>query len=476
MEYKIDPAPPLYVDLDGTFCKSDLLFESLVIALKSNPLIIFMCFVWLLKGRSYLKSKLSARADINTELLPLNPHFYAFLLEEKAKGREIILATASDKKYADGIYQHFDIFDSFISSDGETNLKGEAKLARIQSMSQRFAYAGNASEDFVLFDKAAETYLVNPTRKAQKMADKGSFTQVFDDDTEMVRAWGKQLRLHQWLKNLLIFVPLLVSGSFIQPSLVMLAALGFVSFSLLASGTYIINDLLDLDADRSHQRKRFRPLAAGIISIIDAKVAVILLTGFAFSLATMVSVQFSLVLLVYLVLTLSYSLAIKQYIGLDVITLASLYTIRILAGAVLLGVTVSFWLLSFSMFVFLSLALVKRCAELKSFESEGKTVTKGRDYNVLDYGILANLGTASAMLSVLMFCFYVNSNVLTDQYQQPSLLWLIVPALCYWMMRMWIKTHRGEMHDDPIVFSLKDRGSKITIGFIGLTALLAQTL
>ena len=211
-------------------------------------------------------------------------------------------------------------------------------------------------------------------------------------------------------------------------------------------------------------------------SIINAKIVAAILFFFAFGLTSVLDGLFVFVLAGYLILTLIYSFKIKQYIGLDVITLATLYTVRIFAGAVILDVPVSFWLFAFSMFVFLSLALIKRCAELKSFEEQNKTHAIGRDYNVLDYSVLMNLGTSSAMLSVLMFCFYVNSNVLTNQYQQPTLLWLIVPALCYWLMRMWIKMHRGEMHDDPIVFSLKDKGSLITIGFIGLIALLAQLL
>ena len=466
----------LYVDLDGTFIKSDTLFESFIVAIKSNPFIIFICIGWLIKGKSYFKHQLSQHADIAIQLLPVNPEFYTFLIKEKEKGREIVLATASNEKYAKSVCDIFDLFDAYISSDIDNNLKGKDKLLKIKSLSERYSYAGNSSEDFVLFEQAEESYLVNPTKKARKMSLDFIPTRLFDNEKQSVTAWLKQLRVHQWIKNSLIFVPLLVSGYFVDIGSILLSLIGFFSFSFLASATYIINDLLDLNSDRNHKQKKYRPLASGSISIVDASLVAAILFILAIGIALSLDGLFIYVLTGYLLLTLVYSFKIKQYIGMDVIALAMLYTIRILAGAVILNVTVSFWLFSFSMFVFLSLALIKRCAELKSLEGEDVNHTTGRDYNLLDYSVLMNLGTSSAMLSILMFSFYVNSNVLADQYQQPTLLWLIVPALCYWMMRMWIKTHRGEMHDDPIVFTLKDNGSLVTIGFIGLTALLAQIL
>jgi 4-hydroxybenzoate polyprenyltransferase len=474
-EHAVIPST-LYVDLDGTFTKTDLLFESLVIAIKNNPLNMFLCFFWLLKGKAYLKHQLSQRADVDTKLLPLNSEFYTFLLEEKSKGRKVVLATASNEKYAKRICNESDLFDSYISSDMNSNLKGKAKLLLIQSKNEKFSYAGNSRDDFIIFEKCEESYLVNPTKKAKKLAVQSPTSKTFDDSYVSKLVWIKQLRVHQWLKNLLILVPLIVSGKFMDSDSILLSVLGFISFSCLASATYIINDLLDLESDRSHIRKKSRPLAAGTISLVNGKIAAIILFVLAFSIASFLYDLFNLVLILYLVLTLTYSLKVKQYIGMDVIALASLYTVRIIAGAVILGVTMSFWLLSFSMFVFLSLAIIKRCAELKSLEKTTKVITTGRDYHVEDYMVLMSIGTSSAMLSILMFCFYVNSNVLADQYQQPTMLWLILPALCYWMMRMWIKTHRGEMHDDPIVFSLKDKGSTITIGFMGLIALLAQVL
>jgi len=465
---------PLYVDLDGTFIKTDMLWESFLVALKARPTVIFLCFFWLTKGIAYLKFQLANFAEVSVELLPLNTDFYDYLLEQKKKNRKIILATASNEKYAKKICEQYDVFDSYISSCEKNNLKGNAKLRAIRSETDAFAYAGNSTQDFVLFEHAEESHLVNPTRRARRLAKKKNVTAVFDHEKKVVKAWAKQLRVHQWLKNLLVFVPLFVSGSFTSSGLVLNTILGFLSFSFLASATYIINDLLDLESDRSHPRKHKRPLASGLISIAVAKICAFSLLVLAFAIASVLSPLFGVVLFAYLVLTLSYSFKLKQYFGIDVITLASLYTIRVIAGASLLGITVSFWLLAFSMFVFFSLALVKRCAEVRSLEDQGKSLISGRDYGTGDYPILVGFGTASATLSVLTFCFYINNNAVTNQYQEPDILWLAMPALCYWLLRVWIKTHRGEMHDDPIVFSIRDRGSIITIAFIGLITTIAQ--
>ncbi|OUR74063.1 hypothetical protein A9Q78_01770, partial [Methylophaga sp. 41_12_T18] len=398
------------------------------------------------------------------------------LLEEKAKNRKIVLATASHEKYAKNVCDEYDLFDSFISSDINSNLKGEAKLLRIQSETKKFSYAGNSKEDFVIFDRSEESYLVNPTNNAKKLAVNSPTSKTFDDTPMTWMVWFRQLRVHQWAKNFLIFVPLIVSGQFLVENSILSSVLGFISFSCLASATYIINDLIDLECDRRHPRKKNRPLAAGKISVVYANVAAFVLFFLAFTIASVLMDEFILVLAVYLIMTVTYSLKIKQYIGMDVIALASLYTLRIIAGAAILSVTLSFWLLSFSMFVFLSLAMIKRCAELKSFKREPNARISGRGYELADYFVLMSIGTSSAMLSILMFCFYINSNVLTDQYQKPILLWLVLPAFCYWMMIMWLKTNSGEMHDDPLVFSLKNKGSIVTIGFMGIIALLAQVL
>lgn len=466
----------LYVDLDGTFTKADLLFESLISSIKNKPFVLFYIFFWILRGRAYLKHKLSLFGNVDVKSLPLNEEFYRFLLDEKRNGRTIVLATASNEKFAKMVCDEFDIFSSYLSSDDTINLKGESKLRRIQAENKIFSYAGNSVEDFIIFAESEESYLVNPTDAARKIALTTSTTRAFDDKPQSGSVWLKQLRVHQWIKNILIFVPLFVSGSFLHQQPFVLSLAGFLSFSLLASATYILNDLLDLESDRLHPRKKNRPLASGRISIARGIIVVFVLFVVSLIISLFVGPIFFIILISYLILTLSYSMKLKKYFGIDVICLASLYTLRIVAGAAIIGVVVSFWLLSFSMFIFFSLAIIKRCAELRVIEKSEKIKAAGRDYNADDYHLLVSVGVSSSMLAVLMFCFYINSNVLTDQYQEPTLLWLAVPALTYWIMRMWIKTHRNEMHDDPIVFSLRDFGSVVTIGFIGLITIVAQIL
>jgi 4-hydroxybenzoate polyprenyltransferase len=467
--------PPIFVDLDGTLTKTDMLYESAIFCIKNHPTRLLLCIFWIFKGVAYLKFKLSEGFTFDATLLPLNKDFYQFLVDEKAKGREIILATASNEAIAVEIVNSYPIFSSSVSSNEALNMKGEEKLKRILEMNSVFAYAGNSADDFKIFPFAAESILVAPTREAKRLKETIHFSAEFNDDPIRTTLWIKQLRMHQWLKNLLIFVPMLVSQSYTLNS-IFVTTLAFLAFCFLASSTYIFNDLLDLESDRRHLRKRYRPLAAGNISIQHG----IFVSGLLFLMSVIVASFLNKVflgyLLVYLVSTLAYSLKFKKYIGIDVILLASLYTVRILAGAAVIGVPLSFWLLSFSMFIFFSLALVKRCAELKSLMQAGEKATSGRDYNTADYEVLLGLGTSSSLMSVLMYCFYANNNVLTKQYQEPTILWIAIPALAYWLSRMWIKTHRGEMLDDPIVYSLKDRGSLITIFFIVVVTLLAQIL
>ncbi len=465
----------IYIDLDGTFVKSDLLIENFLSAFKKNKLVIFYCFTWLFKGISTLKYELAKRSDVSASNLVINEEVHEFIKQRKAEGSEIILATASTQIDAEKIVKEFEVFDRYLCSTPEVNLKSKRKLDAILSETDDFSYIGNSKDDFTILDVSTEPYLANPSIEAERKNREKNYPVLSRINVSAIKLWAKQLRIYQWVKNSLIFVPIFVSANFFDINLLLLTVLAFFSFSLLASATYQINDLLDLDADRIHARKRFRPLASGDLDIVDV-VKVTAVTGLiAILLAALAGAGFLLTLLGYLVLTLSYSTIFKRYFGMDVILLALLYTIRIFAGAAVIDVVVSFWLLSFSMFVFFSLALVKRCSEIKAASISNKAIT-GREYTFEDYIVLMAFGICSALLALLTFCFYSNSNVLVDQYQQPDLLWLAVPVLGYWLMRMWIKTNRNEMHDDPIVFALKDRGSLICIATIGVTFILAHVL
>jgi 4-hydroxybenzoate polyprenyltransferase len=470
---------PMYVDLDGTFIKSDMLFETCIDAIKRKPYLAILLPFWLLKGRAYLKEKLSSNAKIDVSMIPINFKVHDFLKTLKADGVKIILATASHEKIAQQFVEVYPVFDGYIASSNKINLKGSEKLRAIQKVSESFDYIGNSSEDFILFKKARKSYLISPTPKAKKLyEDAPEAIELIAEpyDKKDIGVWIKQLRIHQWIKNILIFVPILVSNQFGEAGLIVNTILGYIAFSMLASSTYIINDLVDLDSDRGHSRKCKRPLASCRISILEGSIAAVCILVTALLLAVSISTSFLLTLLIYLALTLTYSFKIKRYFAMDVITLASLYTIRIFAGAAILGVTVSFWLLSFSMFVFLSLALVKRCAELVALQKTQMRQVSGRDYNIDDLNIFISFGCSSSLLAVLMYCFYLNSDILSNQYQEPQILWLSLPAFGYWLMRMWVKTVRGEMHDDPIVYSLKDKGSLISISIMITITILAHIL
>lgn len=467
---------PLFVDLDGTYTKTNLLLESFIIAIKKNPFVIFYCISWLLKGKETLKYQLSELADIDTNTLPLNPQFLYFLIEEKKKDRLIYLATASNEKYAKDILNNTNIFDGYISSCKEINLTGKKKLQKIKAITDNYAYAGNECIDFEIFEQADQSLLVNPSANVMRKARKLKIDRFFDVKKFDISVWLKQLRTHQWLKNLLLFVPLVISGRFADPNDILIIVYALIAFNFLASSTYIINDLLDLESDRNHARKKSRPLAAGSIGIKEGTFASCLLLAFATSLSIFIGDEFTQIFITYLFLTLIYSFKLKRCFGIDVICLAVLYTIRILAGAAAIGVTVSLWLLTFSGGLFLSLALVKRCSEIQLMNAERKKQIVGRAYSVGHYSILISFGISSAILAICIFFFYIKNNILIGQYSQPYILWLTFPALCYWLIRVWIKTLRGQMHDDPIEFSLKDKISLVIASFCGLIVIAAQVL
>ncbi|WP_412971981.1 UbiA family prenyltransferase [Glaciecola sp. MF2-115] len=456
----------LYVDLDDTFIYTDLLYESYTLLVKHKPLIALIALFYLLKGKNAFKGFIATHIRLNAETLPVNEDLLLFLRNNKSRWDRIVLATASHKKYATEVLNKFpDVFDDVLASDETRNLKSGRKLQEINNESTTFDYIGDSSADKVIFRNAESSFLVS--KSLGKFSDL-TFEKIFIRPQLTLKLILKQIRIHQWTKNLLLFVPLLTSGLFVSVDSIMTGIIGFFAFSFLASSTYIINDLLDLEADRQHPNKSKRPIACGTLSIPTAMLISSSLFVSSFILAVMTNAEFTLLLLAYFVLTLSYSLNFKQYVALDTILLASLYTIRIIGGAILIGVALSFWLLAFSMFIFFSLALVKRCAELKLLEKCDKQAATGRDYNSSDYTILSSFGSSSSMLAVLMFCFYLNSDVLEDQYTSPHVLWAAVPMLAYWLVRIWVKTSRGEMTDDPILFALKDRGSLIIVA--GLAA------
>lgn len=468
---------PIVVDLDGTLTPTDTLVESLVKLVKRSPVYLLRLPVWLFKGRAGFKETVAGHANISVNRLPYSEPLLTYLRGEKERGRRIILATAAHKSIADGVTAHLGIFDDVLATDAGHNLKGKAKLDAIRRRyGDEFVYAGNSQADIPIWLAAKAAVLVGVSPDIAKIVRSSVPIELeFPKDSGGLRSWLYALRVHQWLKNLLLFVPLLTAFSFTEISKLVTVATAFLAFSFAASSTYVVNDLWDLDSDRAHPRKRLRPFANAKLQILHGLAVAAIAIVLAIALALAVSKSFLLMLLLYMVLTSAYSWTLKQQVLIDVLMLSILYTLRILAGSVAIGIVTSTWLLAFSVFVFLSLALVKRCAELVTLDQNGVANTRGRDYRVSDLAVLWPLGVGAALSAVVVFGLFISAPETQMRYATPNLLWLAAIGLIYWLARLWIKTSRGEMHDDPMIYAIKDRGSRITILVIICITLVAYS-
>lgn len=473
-------ARPLVVDLDGTLLRSDLLIESALGYLRRGIVASFHLLPWLVKGKSALKEALASRVELAVELLPYNQEVVAFIRQEKNR-RTIVLATASHSIYAERVAEHLGLFDRVIATTSDVNMSAEAKRDRLVREFGRkgFDYIGNANADLAIWEAAGEAYLADPeTGVLQKARRLGNVAQVFKTRQSPGRAFLKGLRPYQWLKNLLVFVPLIAAHQFTNLPLIGLCLLAFALFSLAASGGYMLNDLLDLESDRYHPRKRLRPLASGELPIRVGILAMPLLLLLALGVSGfLLPVRFTLCLAFYITLTVAYSQYLKRVAAVDTIVLTGLYTIRILAGSFACGIMPSFWMLAFSMFLFLSLAMVKRYTELLDARAKGISgQTKGRGYFPADLEIIASLGVSSGYMSVLVLALYIQDAKTVLLYHNPTLIWLACPILLFWFSRLWMIAHRGEMHDDPLLFAIRDRASLISGALFAAVFLLAMVL
>lgn len=458
------------MDLDGTLIRTDLLLEPFFALLKQNALYAFVLPVWLLEGKANLKHRIAEHVELDASRLPYNKSFLDYLREEKERGRELVLATASNVKYADQIARHLGLFDAVLASDASANLSGPHKKQRLlDSYGERgFDYAGNSKADLDVWSHAAGGVLVNPEPGVQHAAENLiEIHKIFDDRNRGARELVTAMRPHQWLKNLLVFVPLVMAHRFHEPQLMLQALLAFVAFSLCASSAYLLNDLLDLPDDRQHPTKRNRPIAAGKLPIVHVTVLIPVLLLGAFATALPLALEFLGVLALYYAVTLAYSLVFRRVVLVDVVVLAGLYTARIIAGAAATTVFPSFWLLAFSMFFFFSLALVKRYSELLMLEQENRAGATGRSYLAGDLEGLAQSGIASGYLAVVVLALYINSAKVMVLYGFPAAIWMLCPLLLYWVSRIWLLARRGKMRTDPVVFAIEDAQSR-WLGVIGL--------
>jgi len=459
---------PLVVDLDGTLIRTDLLHESTLQFVRANPMATFSLPGWLVAGKAVLKARIAGETSLDVTVLPYHTELLTWLTEQKAAGRQLVLATASDSRYAEAVAAHIGLFDLVLASDGTINLAGDNKRAALVARfgERGFCYAGNSSTDLAVWQSAASAVVVSDDGGLIERARRlGPLEQVFGNGgASRLALWLRAMRLHQWLKNLLIFVPLFAAHRADAHSLP-LAALAFLAFGLAASSVYLCNDLIDLPHDRRHRSKRKRPFAAGALPVWQGVLAFpCLLLGSAV-LSSFLHWHFAVALAGYYLLTLMYSFVLKERVIMDVTALALLYTARLVAGAAAVAVPLSFWLLGVSMFLFLSLALLKRYSELIAQRNAGFLgKAPGRGYGSDDIEMLSSLGASAGYGAVVVMALYVNSSAVVGLYREPRLIWGACPLLLYWVSRAWIIAHRGQMHDDPVVFAARDRTS-IVIGF-----------
>jgi 4-hydroxybenzoate polyprenyltransferase len=478
-ETRVDAArnllPPLCVDLDGTLIHSDLLVETALALLARRPWLIFAMLGWLIRGRANLKQQIAKRVILDPAALPYNHELLAWLRQERLR-RQVLLCTASDQTLAERVAGHIGCFDGVLASNGTVNLSGRHKAQTlIDTFGERgFDYVGNAPVDLAVWQHARAAVVVERGHALSTLAGKlCPVDRRFLLHSGGLTSWLKALRIHQWIKNILVFLPLLAGHRLLDVDSVLRACIAFFCFGLCASSVYLTNDLLDLPADRKHHRKRHRPFAAGSIPLIAGPPVALALLLVGFSLASLISIRFVEVLAAYYVLTTAYSFKLKRIMMLDVVVLALLYTSRIVAGSAALEAKPSFWLLAFSMFIFLSLAMVKRFVELRTLLKDGEAKSAGRGYDVEDIPLIQSMGSASGYLAVLVLALYIDSTASEALYSRAHYLWLLCPLLLYWVSRTWAIAHRGLMHDDPVVFAVMDRTSQVLLVLAAIVIIMA---
>lgn len=451
---------PLCVDLDGTLITSDTLYESVLLLFRERPWLILLTPFWVLRGRARFKRAIAEHTQLDPKALPYRAELIAALRSCRAAGRKIVLATAADRSIAEGVARHLGLFDAVYASDGQQNLKATRKrdLLSVTYGDVGFDYVGDSAADRPIFEAATRGYLIGASSRAAREAKALPELVVVSKRPSWVRALVKELRPHQWAKNALVLLPVVLAAGHASGAQMLAALLATLAFCFCASAGYVFNDLIDIEADRAHATKFKRPFASGALPVIAGPplFCALLVASFVLS-VTLLPIGFSVMLALYFVGTLTYSVYWKRLLLLDVLVLAGLYTHRILSGGVASEIRVSAWLLGFSMFFFTSLAFAKRYVELKALTGDDKVLNRG--YCRADLEMVTSMGTASGYIAALVFVLYVDSEAVRATYQVPTLLWLVLPVLLYWLGRIWLLAGRGQMQDDPVRFALKDKKS-----------------
>jgi 4-hydroxybenzoate polyprenyltransferase len=472
----------IFVDLDGTLIATDTLCEAVLLSFRQCPVSCWRAPWALFRGLAQFKRCLAELVTPDAEVLPYRQEVLEFLRIQKQQGAKLVLATATDQRWADAVAMHLNLFDDVIASDGRTNVKGEAKLAAMEHYCslhgfEEFAYVGDSSADVPIWRKAAQVYVVQPT--AGLLRTLKGFCQpsrVFGGKPGRIGPLFRALRPQHWTKNLFLFVPLAMAHDLLNPEKFIAAVTAFIAFCASASAVYFLNDAQDLEVDRRHPEKCRRPLASGALPIYYAPVWTVLLAtvGILLSAWTLQPLSFAGLLVLYLLTNVLYSMWLKRKTMIDVLVLAGLYTARILAGGFATDTPVSQWLIGFSVFFFTSLAFAKRYAELVRLADEGQEAPGGRGYAVTDQSLIESMGSTSGYLSVLVLALYINGEVVKELYTYDWLLWLVCPLLLYWISRIWLKAKRRRLTEDPVVFALRDPASWI-VGVVTVILLICAT-
>jgi len=472
----------IVVDLDGTLINSDLLHESMSKFLLKNPFSIIYIFFWILRGRAYLKNRIAEIIDIDISVLPYNQLTIDWIRQKKNSGHKVILATGSNEKYAQQISDHLNFFDEVLASNSKKNFTSfeKAKLLNDRFGKFGYEYLGNSKADIAVWMSAAKAHAINYSK------DTGKFLQSFSRCGDLIEknknllekyeGYLKLLRPIQWLKNVLIFIPLIASHQFLDSSNLFSCLVAFIIFSLAASSIYIINDLVDIENDRHHRIKYLRPLASGSVSVVKAWIIWPCLMSFAIGYSFyFMKTSFFIIISFYCLISIAYSIWLKKYVILDILALASLYTIRVIAGSFVVNVPLSFWLIAFSVFIFTSLALVKRYNEILLIKKiNNETPIKGRGYLGIDLHLISQMGICSAYISVLVLALYIQDPKTISMYTSPWIIWFTCPLLLFWLSRIWLLSHRSQLNEDPILFAAKDIVSWTVAVLFLITLLVAR--
>jgi 4-hydroxybenzoate polyprenyltransferase len=466
---------PLYVDMDGTLLKIETLHEALIALTKKNPLTLFLAFCWIFKGRSFFNRRVFESVSLDSSFAPVNADFLEFLYAERRRGRPLILVADAGNKVAGQLADRLGIFDEILLGDAGVDLSSGCKRDHILLHSGGdFDYAGNAPNDLDIWCKARRAIIVNaPNDLARKVRLLTEVEAEFAPAPWSLWTFAKALRLHQWSKNLLVFVPVLASHQILSQSLTLKSAIAFLAYGLCASSVYVLNDLFDLDVDRRHPRKSKRAFASGTISAVWGCALIPALLVASAGLSALLPLRFSAVLVSYYMITLAYSFFLKRVSTLDIFLLAGLHTLRIIAGSAATGIHLSFWLLAFSMFLFLSLAAVKRVSELVDAKQDADRFVGGRGYANLDIESLSSIGISSGFAAVMVLALYIKSPEVEVMYRHPTLISLLCPMLLYWLSRCWVRARRGNIDDDPIVFAARDGVSRLVLAIAAILVFFA---